>query len=394
MEKLEFDERYPAIFQPGGDGLPRTVQRPAAPTPDTVPPATASPGSAPLAVRAPIVASAPIVVRSPDAVRAPDAVRLPAVSMAPAREQRAAVPAAAEANEPPEPAAGSTVGTGQLPPVEHLAGTRHTHWSARSWILGVGAALLTVAAGMVCLFAEQLFAPHRVLDVGVGSSLAVTPWISVVVGAAHSLIIAGMGMLAAILLLGSRHYVAASHWLRAGVVLVGLVALTGAYLAVFASILFPEIIYGQTGDYGGVSNSSWSLLTFFAGPPLTVFALTVLAVVAVVRPGGSRAKGAVSGPAALGAGALLIVGAAVASFAPQLFPGSLNGTSVRVDDQNLSILPWPYVLTGIGSSIAVVGAGVFLWGVLVMVTSRRVFDDEIPNDERRNGEVHNVVGAP
>jgi hypothetical protein len=403
MEKLEFDERYPAIFQPGGDELPRTAK--AQPLPDGDPLGSTTPPAGPVqpapersvpAQAAPLpqllVPAQAVVRRTPVRVApaheryVPERDFLPPVrgpviadslgSAVPPRNgvaiegQKPAVPVAAL---PEDIRAESLAG-------DFLPGVRQTHWGTRSWIVCTVAALAAIAAGLFCIFASALIPSAGTTNADGSHGLMVTPWGTVIAPAAPSLIVAGLGILAGMFLLGSLHYPARTHWLRAGAALVGVLAIVAAGIALFAANLFPEMLYATSSGTGGINQTQLWMVVYFSSAPLTVFALAVLSVVAVVRPGGSRAGGAVSGMTALLVGGGLLAGAAFALFAPQLFPKLLEGGSIQVEEQFISIPGWPYVISGAGASIALVGAGVFLWGVLIMATTRKILDDEVHED--------------
>ncbi|MFQ4148289.1 hypothetical protein AAGW05_06280 [Arthrobacter sp. LAPM80] len=65
------------------------------------------------------------------------------------------------------------------------------------------------------------------------------PWDFLIFPAALPLILAGVGLLAALLLLGSRQQPRHSYMMRAGIALMGAAALMGAYVAFFYEEIFP-----------------------------------------------------------------------------------------------------------------------------------------------------------
>ncbi|ALE07135.1 hypothetical protein AL755_19410 [Arthrobacter sp. ERGS1:01] len=399
MEHVEFDERYPAIFQPGGDELPRTAHTAAAPIfapPATTPQTTNEPAPLIQAPARPLVAptvSAPPVPVSRAVRVAPAHERFvpeqaplpPAGQPAPAVQAAHVSPATSDAVDAGEgtashPAAGLPGETGtQAQPDEILPGARRIHWSTRSWVVGMGAGLLAIAAGVFCLFAAVLIPSSRSVAGDGSDGMRMVTWVTFLTSVAPSLVIAGLGMVAAMFIVGSRHYTARARWLWAGAAVVGVIATVGAVLAMFSPNLFAKYMYFEA-ESGGYSSSSLMMLMYSAMQPLTVFGLSVLAVVAIVRPGASRAGAVASGPAALLAGGMLLVGAVVALFAPQLFPRSMSSTTQTMGDMTFSTIPWPTIVSGSGSSVALVGAGIFLWGVLIQATSRRVYAED-PNDE-------------
>ncbi|MEO8220406.1 MAG: hypothetical protein ABI563_06445 [Specibacter sp.] len=152
MGNLDFDDRYPAMFQPGGDGLPVSKAVPVpAPAQTSVLPAAAQ--HVPL--DPPPARAGNLLEKSRDA---------PAV----------------ETTGGDEP--GSAGSADKQPP-----------WSVRTWVTGVAAALLCLVAGFFALTATTWIPASRIAKPEDYLGMAVLPWGWLLVDAAAPLVVAAIG---------------------------------------------------------------------------------------------------------------------------------------------------------------------------------------------------------
>ena len=247
---------------------------------------------------------------------------------------------------------------------------RETHWSVRSWFFGLGAVVLIFGAAAFCLMAAVLIPSARSVDPNDFHGIMVTPWGFVIYPGAPAFFTAGLGMVAAMFLLGSLHYGEQAHWLRAGLAMVALVALTCGTVAVFGATLMPEVYFDPARYQEGANSIPWPLMLQLGKEPLLVLGFTIAAVMMVVRTKRKRRAAAVSAKAAVVVGVIFIGAALWAWFAPQLFPLQLGSEIRSLHGIDYSTMPWPQTITQIGGPLTMVGAGALLWGVLLLATSR------------------------
>lgn len=346
---MDFDDRYPAMFQPGGDGL--TVSK-------------AMPVPAPAQAAAP--ASAPPMPLNPPPARAGDL--LETSQDAPAVETTVG------------DQSGSAGSADQQPP-----------WSVRTWVAGVAAALLCLAAGFFALTATTWIPASRLAKPEDYLGMSVLPWGWLLLDAAAPLVVAGLGMLALMLFLGSRHFPNNARTLRAGLAAIAAAALVLAVLGIFFDQLFP----GQMQISIDPANPQWPVpWQAFLTQAMTSFAvlgLTVLTVLAVLRPvpgdpdpeppAGAQSepapterapsKSAPSAKAASLVGLVFLGFAAFALFAQLMFPLSMAVQTLVQGDYMSQTTPWPQRIMSLAAPLTLVGAAALLWGVLIGATSQR-----------------------
>lgn len=342
---MDFDDRYPAMFHPGGDGLPvpKAVPVPAAAL-AAAPPATAPP----MPLDPPPARAGNLLEKNQDA---------PAVETTVGEES------------------GSAGSTDQQPP-----------WSVRTWVAGFAAALLCLAAGIFALTATTWIPASRIAKPEDYLGMAVLPWGWLLVDAAAPLVVVGLGMLALMLFLGSLHFPNNARTLRAGVAAIGAAMLLLGIVGIFFDQLFPSPMVMTIDPRNPQRPVPWQLFLGQSTSSFMVVGLLALAVVAVLRPAhvdpdaeppaGAPAGNASSGtaPSAKAAwlvGLALLGFAAFALFAQLMFPLSMAIETLVEGDHMSQTTPWPQRIIPLAGPCILVGAGTLLWGVLIGATSQR-----------------------
>lgn len=346
MDKQGFDQRYPAMFQPGGEGHASERHEPGQllpPRGEPAPPIQPRPESIPVGARPqPVVAAAPEVAGDP--MMADD-----------------------EPKAPGPPAA------------------REPHWGIRSWVLGLSVVGLTCAAAAFCLFAAVLIPAARSAGPSDFHGPLVVPWGMAILPGAPALFTAGLGMLAALFLAASRHYAKHAWWFHGAAAAVGLAALAGGAVALFGDVLFADLIYGP--DMGqGSSSVPWYTVFMLSSWQLLLLGLVVLALVVIVRPGRKGAPGFPVAVAALWTGAVLACAGMWTWFAPQFFPLAQGHTITMSEGQSFVSSPWTFTVGQAGGPLLTVGAGALFWGLLILATTRRGPQEPLPGDPEMDAE--------
>lgn len=325
---MDFDERYPAMFQPGGDG----------PSSENHVPEQLLP---PKGVPAPPLPS--VVERAVG--------RVPEVA----------------------PEAGPVEVERDAP---HRAAAPETQWGSSSWAAGLIAVVLTFAAAAFCLFAAALIPAARSSAPSDFHGILMIPWGIAILPGAPALFTAGMGMLAALFLLASRHYPRRVWRFHLAGAAVGLVALAGGTVAMFSEILFAEMLY--TTAMMQENFIPWYMVFQLASWQLLFLGLAILALTVVLRPQGNGVPSRASAAAALWTGSVLAVAGVWSWFAPQAFPLA-EGTTVNMSqDQFYRVQAWTYVVGQAGGPLLAVGAATLFWGLLVLTTTRRRQREPVP----------------
>lgn len=287
MGNSDFDERYPAMFQPGGETGPDEWP---APEPEAVD------------VAAPVV---------PPQVPAPEAV---STSLAPKSTEVALEPLPGRAGE--EDRRG-------VQEVSQPAPEPVRHWNGRAWLQGLGVSVAVMAAGLFCWTAQLL-----------------------------------MG--------GGRHYTRRSHWLRAVVLTLGLVAAALAWMALTSSRLFVEQFYSQSQQFSeDEAVIEWPHILNMSVTPLILLALGILAAWVIVGP-----NGRISSSAALGVAAVLLVSGLLGTFSTQLFPVSGALHVVTLEDLQIQLQPWTQFWNQASPQILAVAAAALLCPMVVRAAAR------------------------
>ncbi|WP_125614475.1 hypothetical protein [Specibacter cremeus] len=312
------DDRYPAIYQRGGDDLPRTAVAP----PAAFPTAGAPPAEAPPAVEA-----VPVV----DAVPAADA-------------------------------------PGPDPDQPDADGPRPAPWRAgRARVLLILAAAL-VAAGVACLTIQYWLPASLVMDPAALHGIAVSPWGPTVAAAAPHFMGAGVGLGVAVLFFAARNRPAADRSFRATALAWALALVAAGLWAMFTPGLFPDAtmepqLHRLDGGGAGLAVYAmpWPYAVSSVATALLAPGLALAAVVVVLPPAGP-ARPSPHG-AWLAGGALVLLGFA-AIFAPHLTPLSMGTEPRTLGELTYSMAPWPTVLQGAAPACLIVGLGVIVWGTL------------------------------
>lgn len=319
-----FDDRYPAVFQPGGELLPPEVQAPA----QSRDKATSKVEKADDSFPSPTVGLG--TVGGPFFLE---------------QQQRLDVP---------------------LESVESM--TTPSLWSFRTWLAGLGAALLTMGAGVFCLTVGFWIPSARRIGSSQGSMYGGAAWGMNMAAAGIPLITASIAMLALLFILGSRHYRTKERLLRMCTAMVGVACLVLAAIAMFADRVFPNAVFVEAEENAYALMQIWSLATGTARLPLTALGLTILVVVwllpTITCHEQIRSRAMKSGLVLLAVGFIMI-------FAPQLFP---EATSVPLSGSNDIVFPsppWTHSVSGVASSVVFVGAASLLLGVVFMLIPSR-----------------------
>lgn len=341
-----FDERYPAIFQPGGEGLPRAFAGPAESGPPDTGPAEFATAELPQPQQPPVDQAAGVLPSGDPAVES-------------------------GAGDEPQAAAES----GHAVP-----------WTARTWVLGLGTGMATIVLGVLCLLPKK--APA--LDPATASYVLVTlffPLTDKVVALGPVIIIAGMGLLVAMFLTGAPRHPRASPWLRGGAALVAVAAMAAAGLSLFAVTLRPDILLSMFGSPEGSSVSyPWFQLTTIATMPLALFGLFAGSAVAIVRPA-VNGRNSLSTARTVATGAVLLAGAAVSFYAPQIFTGSMASGTFGSGEDGVPLTPWPVTLIQLGPYLLLVGLAALLLAIYLRLTTVPVETGAGPDAARGEGPV-------
>ena len=330
---MDFDERYPAMFQPGGEGYAREHHAPERLLPPQGEPAP----------RLQFVAET-----------VPENVS----SLASGEW-----PADAEGSAP------------------HRAAGPETKWGGRFWVTGLSAVWLTFAAAAFCLFAAALIPAAGSTDPSDFHGILMVPWGVAIAPGAPALFTAGLGMLAALFLAAARHYTGHAWWFHIAAAVVGLAALAGGAVAMFSESLFAEMLYTQAMNQGN-NFISWYMVFQQASWQLLLLGLAILVLTLVVRPDGDGAPGRASAAAALWTGAVLACTGVWTWFAPQAFPLAEGRTVELSESQAYAVQAWTYVVGQAGGPLLTAGVGALFWGLMILATTttRRRPGEPVPGD--------------
>ncbi|WP_146070208.1 hypothetical protein [Arthrobacter sp. GMC3] len=312
----KFDQRYPAIFQPGGNELPRVTT-----TASKSEPRTSSVGPAhPVDVE---TSSSPTTTAQP------------------------------------------------------LAPSVETPGLWRGWIAPLAAAAAMLSAGVFVITAQYWLAASMV--VGPADSLGVEPepWGQSVNRAAPALLTVGFGLLAVVLFLASRNRPATETAARNAFVVLALCLGVAGWIALYAFYLFPEQAQFSGAAYDGTPRRTpWPFVVMPCGPALLTVALVMLAVLIVVprrwpiNPAGAEDSGTVqaSGKPSIGRGICFGLVAAVAGVmalvAPTLFQQPQNMRSGEGDSVVTVFPSWPELMQYLSPPLLVVSLGTLAWAAI------------------------------
>lgn len=244
MTNHDFDERYPAIFQPGGEGrtdasVTGDGKEAAAGSNQQEQPAGHGPASTGADAGAP-----------QNAGPAPQNAT-PAPQQSEAKEQ----PAAAQQSKP---------------------------WPPHLWIVSLAAAVVMIAAGVFALTVQHWLPSSTEIDPADFSGIELQPWGHIIFTAAPPLIGAGVGILAAMLFLASRGSAPRETTLRRAFAVLTLAVGAAGWTALFATAIFPGVAATWAGGYTSRPVMPWTYLVSFTGVWLFSLALLMLASLIVV----------------------------------------------------------------------------------------------------------------
>lgn len=337
MASRQFDERYPAMFQPGGDGADVS----AATVAET---------------------SAAAMVPSKD-------------SRPPAREPETMV----EPNPEPERAGPELTPTPQEIPTP--AAGDSAEWPAWRWPVPLAAALVLLAAGVFSLTAQYWFPAANTADPNASQGIMLQPWGEIISQAAPALLGTGVGILGALLFLASRRRAAAEVGLRAAFGLLALAVGVAGWVFLFATFLFPEVMNLQGPGYADRQQTPWTYLVMPVGTWLFAMAVLMLAVLCVVprrwRAGWPDGEvlptgGRPSAGRALVLGAATAVAGMCALFASHLFPLATGTVTVHAASGDVfSHSDWAVLARYLGPPLLFAGLVVLAWAFLSLALTPR-----------------------
>lgn len=350
MGNNNFDQRYPAMFQPGGeDHVSQQYFPQPPPEPDQQPQQPATSAS----VR---VARAPVARTSGG------------------QPEAAVVEQAVQVHEPD----GDDELTPDLIHEEFAAPSpgRVSHWSTRSWIICGLAIVLVFAGSAFCFFATMLIPGSASLDPTAFHGVMVIPWGYVIFLGGPALLTAGLGMLAVMFLLAARHYPRRAWHFQAAAGLVGLVTLGLALMAVFSEQFFTELLYNPI-DYQLDSNPlPWYSAFASSASQLLILGPAILALAVILHPDKKGSPGAATPKTTFWTGALITAAGVWAWFCPQLFPLARGVSVDYLEDQRFLTSPWTFSLSQAGGPIILVGSLVMFWWVLILATTHRLPEED------------------
>lgn len=340
MRNGNFDERYPAMFQPGGDG-PDSAGEPAA--------------------------------HSPAAPPEPD-------------EKRHAVQANSGPGYTTEAGPGETGGHGDGP--------------AWRWWVPLAAAVAMIAAGLFALTAQYWLPPSMEMDPAAFQGIVLQPWGQLIYPAAPALLGTGTGILGALILMASRRSAAAEPPLRAAMAVLAALAGAAGWVFLFATYLFPEVIFDGYDSNGRPPPMPWTYLVMPVGTWLLSVALLLLATLLTVprrwhsgRPEGDALPlgGRPSAGRALVFGVVATVAGVLTLFAPYLFPLATGTTTIEVSAGNtVSQAGWATVAQFVSGPLLLAGLVILAWALLHLALSPRSAghqgQGEAPTVEPGDGE--------
>lgn len=350
MGNSNFDQRYPAMFQPGGEDHPAEQYFPEAlPQPPLPrPPATGA------SIRA---ATAP-TVNPFGSQRVSEVFLEPPVQAYQADGDEELFPA--PINEAP------------TAPYTR----RVSQWSARSWIICSLAIMLVFAGSTFCFFATFLIPSSLTTDATAFHGMLVVAWGQVIFPGGPALLAAGLGMLAAMFLLAARSYPRLAWRLQGTAGLAALVAIGLGSVGLFAERLFTELLYSPGSYQSGSNPLPWYSVFSMTASLLLILGPIMLALVVVLPPGRKGAPRAPAPKTTFWTGALITAIGVWAWFSPQLFPLARGVKVSFMEGQTVETQPWTYSLSQAGAPIIFVGTLVLFWWVLILATTHAVTEED------------------
>ncbi|ALO65895.1 hypothetical protein AS189_04575 [Arthrobacter alpinus] len=370
MNRDEFDARYPEMFQPGGEEHDFQVYIPE-PAPQNPDHASFRAPQAPREDRVTAVRATAVEARSGSGGQLPE----PATE-SPHRTQ----PEAHDVHTHQFSSHEQEHEHGEREEPHHFTTPltrRVSRWSARSWVAASVAILVVFAGSAFCLLATFLIPSSASPDPTENHGVMLVPWGFVIFPGAPALFTAGLGMLAALLLVAARHYVRRAWWFQAAAALVGIAALAVGAVTLFSEQLFTELIYSPNNYQQDSPAIPWYSVFAMANAQLLVLGPALLSVVVILHPGRMGTPTIVSAKTTFWTGMIVTASGVWAWFAQQLFPLA-EGKMLELEDQNITTSPWTYNLSQGGGPLILVGTAVLFWCVLILATSHRVLVETTP----------------
>ncbi len=354
MGNLDFDKRYPAMFQAGGDEPP--VEGNAKHAADAGPAALATPEHAPAQARSQAAAQQPTQQPTPEG----DSQGSVPMSVGASRQSLSDKQSIST-----EAVASSTAGTDPV-----------RHWNGTAWLQGLAVSVLVIVAGLFCWTAQLLLLTARTNAPDEFHGLMVEAWGFSLVDIGVWFVVPGVAAFVLLLLMGARHYERWSHWLRAAVLVLGLVAASVALLALAAPRLFPRQFQPPWGELiDGEFVFEWPVIINLSVNPLIALALGILAAWLIVRPNGQ-----ISGAVAVGvAGVLLAVGL-LGTFSAQLIPRVGQPGLFMQGDLLFNTTTWTQLWSQASPRILSVGVAVLSCATVARVMAKPRVHGAFEND--------------
>lgn len=337
MTHQGFDPRYPLEFQRGGEAVETQLLQPA-------PPLSAPP--------------------EPDSPREPAALE-------------ATAPEASEQTQLTDDVVSQVGSVSQVSsvdpgseaplPEQHTAGRKA--WGRKVWLVGLGSVIVCQVLGLLLLFSYNR-TPQSGSGMELNSGFYSVSWVYLAVLLGPFVMIAGLAVLAGLLIVAAPQRSGAYLWLRSAAALVGVVILAVGMVAYFSGTLFPDIIYGDSGASGSQQSYPWYSLMASIAMPLTLLGSAILTVLVATRTHGSRSYRIDAGRTVV-VGLVLTAGALIALFAPQIFPQSLEIPMSENAARVIPATPWPASLMLTGPALVLVGLATLLVGLVAKASSRQ-----------------------
>ncbi|ALE07134.1 hypothetical protein AL755_19405 [Arthrobacter sp. ERGS1:01] len=321
MGNARFDDRYPEIFQAGGDSGLRSPE----PSPHAGVDVSDDAGSV-------------ITDRIDPAPR--DDAPVPASLSAPTD-----LPAAL-----PEPA-----------------------WSPRRWVPAVAAAVLMLAVAVFCITAQYWLPAAKTSNPADYHGLTMDPWGRVIFMAAPAFLAGGLGIVGALLFLASRRSAKAELACRLALGVLGVLVSAAGYVALFANFLFPEALqFGSPGDETVTPDIPWPYAIGPSGVSLLTLGLLILAVLLVVprrwQSGGPERRATLRSGRARAAwfGAACLAGGVFSMMLPYIFPLSTASQTVELANGGTTLMSsWSNQAGILMPSLLLVGVIAVAWAVIL-----------------------------
>lgn len=330
MPSRNFDERYPAMFQPGGEADGTADWAPATGSAGPIPPMHEQRGHQ---------ATAPEPGRGlagPHAAEPGDAATF-------LHGEQAS-------------AAGGSVAPGP--------------WPLRLWLGPLAAALAMLAGGVFAMTAQYWVPSAMTIDPSNFGGVDLQPWGYAAMDAAPPLFLAGSGILAGLLFLASRRSAGREPALRRSFGVLAAALGVAGWVGMFAVAMFPQALsqWTSSNNNGRPSPMPWTYVVGGSGMWLFMLALAMAAVLIVLPPrrqeAGTR-RGLLYGAALAGAGTFAL-------FAPYLYPTATGTVVVQLSGGGQATRQgWAALAPGLAIPLLMVGFAVIGWALLAFATTPR-----------------------